>query len=176
MLKFLNNVEEKFLILNLFISTLIVFMNVVLRYVFSASLSWVDEAARYMFIWLIWIGAGYTLANRKHLRIDIISSRLHGKARLGLELFVMAVWCGFCVFLGWQGVKLVRVVVEQQQLSTAMQISMGWAYLCIPLSGIFMAIRLVFDILHILRTGEIEKPVLNEEEEMIEEAKKGVTM
>jgi len=88
----------------------------------------------------------------------------------------MAVWCGFCVFLGWQGVKLVRVVVEQQQLSTAMQISMGWAYLCIPLSGIFMAIRLVFDILHILRTGEIEKPVLNEEEEMIEEAKKGVTM
>ena len=51
MLKFLNNIEEKFLVLNLLISTLIVFMNVVLRYVFSASLSWVDEAARYMFIW-----------------------------------------------------------------------------------------------------------------------------
>ena len=176
MLKFLNNVEEKFLILNLFISTLIVFMNVVLRYVFSASLSWVDEAARYMFIWLIWIGADYTLANRKHLRIDILSSKLQGKSRICLELFVMAVWCGFCVFLGWQGVKLVRVVVEQQQLSTAMQISMGWAYLCIPLSGIFMAIRLAFDILHILGTGEIEKPVLSEEEEMIEEAKKGVSI
>ena len=176
MLKFLNNVEEKFLILNLFISTLIVFMNVVLRYVFSASLSWVDEAARYMFIWLIWIGADYTLANRKHLRIDILSSKLQGKSRICLEIFVMAVWCGFCVFLGWQGVKLVRVVVEQQQLSTAMQISMGWAYLCIPLSGIFMAIRLAFDILHILGTGEIEKPVLSEEEEMIEEAKKGVSM
>lgn len=89
MLKFLNNIEEKFLVLNLLISTLIVFMNVVLRYVFSASLSWVDEAARYMFIWLIWIGADYTLANRKHLRIDIISAKLHGKARLGRELFVM---------------------------------------------------------------------------------------
>ena len=82
MLKFLNNIEEKFLVLNLLISTLIVFMNVVLRYVFSASLSWVDEAARYMFIWLIWIGADYTLANRKHLRIDIISAKLHGRARL----------------------------------------------------------------------------------------------
>lgn len=176
MLKILNNIEEKFLVLNLLISTLIVFMNVVLRYVFSASLSWVDEAARYMFIWLIWIGADYTLANRKHLRIDILSSRLQGKARIALEFFVLTAWCGFCIFLGYQGVKLVRVVVEQQQLSTAMQISMGWAYLCIPLSGIFMAIRLVFDILHLLRTGEIEKPVLNEEEEMIEEAKKGATM
>ena len=39
-----------------------------------------------------------------------------------------------------------------------------------------MAIRLVFDIINILRTGEIEKPVLNKEEEMIEEAKKGVSM
>ncbi|MEG1602570.1 MAG: TRAP transporter small permease [Cloacibacillus sp.] len=176
MLKILNSIEEKFLVLNLLISTLIVFMNVVLRYCFSASLSWVDEAARYMFIWLIWIGADYTLANRKHLRIDIISSRLHGKARITLELFVMSVWCCFCVFLGCQGTKLVRTVVEQQQLSTAMQISMGWAYLCIPLAGIFMAIRLVFDIINLLRTGEIVKPELSDEEEMIEEAKKGVTM
>lgn len=176
MLKFLNNVEEKFLVLNLLISTLIVFMNVVLRYVFSASLSWVDEAARYMFIWLIWIGADYTLANRKHLRIDIISSKLNGKLRIALELFVLTAWCGFCIFLGYQGTKLVRVVVEQQQLSTAMQISMGWAYLCIPLSGIFMALRLVLDIINLLRTGQIVKPVLNEEEEMIEEAKKGATI
>lgn len=176
MLKLLNNVEEKFLILNLFVSTLIVFMNVVLRYIFSNSLSWVDEAARYMFIWLIWIGADYTLANRKHLRIDIISSHLKGKARLGLEIFVMGVWLAFCVFLGWQGTKLVYVVVQQQQLSTAMQISMGWAYLCIPLSGIFMSIRLVFDLFHTIRTGEIIKPALNDEEAMIEEAKKGATM
>jgi len=176
MLKVLNNLEEKFLVLNLLISTVIVFMNVVLRYVFSASLTWVDEAARYMFIWLIWIGADYTLANRKHLRIDIVSSRLHGNARLALELFVMTLWCGFCIFLGWQGSKLVYVVVQQRQLSTAMQISMGWAYLCIPLSGIFMAIRLILDAINILRTGQIVKPVLSEEEEMIEEAKKGVSM
>lgn len=176
MVKFLNNLEEKFLILNLLISTLLVFMNVVLRYCFHSSLSWVDEAARYMFIWLIWIGADYTLANRKHLRIDILSSKLTGKARIALEIFVLTLWCGFSVFLGIQGAKLVSVVVKTGQLSTAMQISMGWAYLCIPLAGIFMAIRLVFEIIGILRTGEIIKPELSEEEAMIEEAKKGVSM
>ena len=176
MVKLLNNIEEKFLVLNLLISTLLVFMNVVLRYCFHASLSWVDEAARYMFIWLIWIGADYTLANRKHLRIDILSSKLKGKSRIALEIFVLTVWCGFSIFLGIQGVKLVSVVVKTGQLSTAMQISMGWAYLCIPLAGIFMAIRLVFEIIGILRTGEIIKPELSEEEAMIEEAKKGVSM
>ena len=176
MVKLLNNIEEKFLVLNLLISTLLVFMNVVLRYCFHSSLSWVDEAARYMFIWLIWIGADYTLANRKHLRIDILSSKLKGKSRIALEIFVLTVWCGFSIFLGIQGVKLVSVVVKTGQLSTAMQISMGWAYLCIPLAGIFMAIRLVFEIIGILRTGEIIKPELSEEEAMIEEAKKGVSM
>lgn len=176
MVKLLNNIEEKFLVLNLLISTLLVFLNVVLRYCFSASLSWVDEAARYMFIWLIWIGADYTLANRKHLRIDVVSSRVNGKLRIVLEIVVLVLWCAFSIFLGYQGVKLVSVVVSTGQISTAMQISMGWAYLCIPLAGIFMSIRLVFEIIGILRTGEIRKPDLSEEEMMIEEAKKGVSM
>ena len=42
MLKLINEIEEKFLIINLLFSTIIVFLNVVLRYIFSSSLSWVD--------------------------------------------------------------------------------------------------------------------------------------
>ena len=117
-----------------------------------------------------------SVPNRKHLRIDILSSKLKGKSRITLEILVLSLWCAFSAFLGWQGIKLVSVVVKTGQLSTAMQISMGWAYLCIPLAGIFMTIRLVFEILGILRTGEIIKPELTEEEAMIEEAKKGVSM
>lgn len=176
LVKFLNNVEEKFLVLNLLISTLIVFLNVVLRYCFDHSLAWVDELARYMFIWLIWLGADFALANRKHLRIDILSSRLQGAARKYLELLVITLWFAFCLFLGIQGTKLVMTVVEQEQMSTVMNVSMGWAYLCIPLSGYFMAIRLFFDFIYTARTGKIKTAVLNDEERMIEEAKKGAVM
>lgn len=157
MLNILNQIEEKFLIFNLLISSLIVFMNVVLRYVFSASLHWVDEAARYMFLWLIWIGADFALRERKHLRIDMLVDKFTGKARVYVEIFVLTLWFCFCVFLGYQGVKLVLIVVAQQQLSTAMQINMGWAYACIPCSGIFMAFRLVLEIKEILHTGNIRK-------------------
>ncbi len=157
MLRILNQIEEKFLILNLLVSTVLVFINVVLRYVFSSSLHWVDEAARYMFLWLIWIGADFALREGKHLRIDMLAERFKGKARVGLEIFVLVVWFCFCVFFGYQGVKLVSIVVMQQQLSTAMQVNMGWAYACIPCGGIFMAIRLIFEIREILRTGSIKK-------------------
>jgi TRAP-type C4-dicarboxylate transport system permease small subunit len=176
MLDLLNKIEEKFLILNLFIMTAIVFMNVLLRYVFSASLSWVDEAARYMFLWLIWVGADYALANRAHLRITMIPDRMHGKSRIAVECFVLTIWFCFCVFLGYQGIKLVRIVVTQQQLSTAMQINMGWAYACVPCGAIFMAIRIFFDIISVILTGNIPGAGSNDPKKLAEEALEGVTL
>ncbi|MFA0889516.1 MAG: TRAP transporter small permease [Synergistales bacterium] len=176
MLSIFNKIEEKFLILNLLVSTIIVFLNVVLRYVFSASLSWVDEAARYMFLWLIWVGADYAMANRAHLRITMIPDRMHGKSRIRIECLVLAIWLCFCVFLGYQGVKLVTIVVAQQQLSTAMQINMGWAYACVPCGAIFMAIRIFLDILSVIRTGTIPGAGSNDPKKLAEEALEGVTM
>lgn len=155
MSKVLNQIEEKFLVLNLLFSTIIVFLNVVLRYCFHNSLHWVDELARYLFIWLIWLGADFAFHERRHLRIDMLSAALKGKPKLILELFVHIAWFGFCCFLGYQGFKLVSTVVAQDQLSTSMQINMGWAYACVPLGGTFMAIRLIFDIKDMLLTGKI---------------------
>jgi TRAP-type C4-dicarboxylate transport system permease small subunit len=156
MVEILNKIEEKFLILNLLISTIIVFVNVILRYAFSSSLHWVDEAARYMFLWLIWLGADFALSENKHLRIGMIADRFSGTPRMLLEIFVLVLWFAFCVFLGYQGVKLVSVVVGQNQLSTAMQVNMGWAYACVPCGAIFMAIRLAFRIKDIIRARKFE--------------------
>lgn len=176
MLNLFNKIEENFLILNLLISTVIVFVNVVLRYIFSSSLSWVDEAARYMFLWLIWIGADYALANRAHLRITMVPDKMHGRSRIGMECVVLTIWFCFCVFLGYQGLKLVYIVAAQQQLSTALQINMGWAYACVPCGAIFMAMRIFFDILSIVRTGAMPSAGSNDPKKLAEEALEGVSL
>jgi len=41
--------------------TILVFIQVVMRYVFSNSLSWSEEMARFIFLWLSWIGAAMQL-------------------------------------------------------------------------------------------------------------------
>ncbi len=154
MVKFLNDLEEKFLILLLLISTLLVFLNVVLRSL-NASLHWIDEAARYMYLWMIWLGADFALREKRHLRIGMIADRIKGKARIALELLVLVLWFGFSVFLGYQGVKLVSIVIQQGQVSAAMQINMAWGYACVPCGAIFMAIRLFFEIRDVIRTGKV---------------------
>lgn len=52
------------------VMTLIIFVQVIMRYVFNSSLSWSEELARYLFIWLIYIGISYGCKLMKHLKID----------------------------------------------------------------------------------------------------------
>ena len=59
--KFLYNFEEYFVVWTMAIMTILVFIQVVMRYVFSNSLSWSEELARFIFLWVSWIGASYAV-------------------------------------------------------------------------------------------------------------------
>ena len=47
-----NNLEEYLLIISLVCNVLLVFLQVIMRTVFKNSLTWSEELARYMFVWL----------------------------------------------------------------------------------------------------------------------------
>ena len=55
---------------------LIVAAQVIFRYVFNNSLTWVEELARYLFIWMIFLGAALALRDETHIRIDLLINRL----------------------------------------------------------------------------------------------------
>ena len=41
-----------------------------MRYIFNNSLSWSEELARYLFIWMVYLAIGYAAKQRKHIKID----------------------------------------------------------------------------------------------------------
>ena len=70
-LKWLDDNLEVFLcVILMSVMTILVFVQVVMRYVFHNSLSWSEELARYVFIWLIYLGISYGCKLRKHIKID----------------------------------------------------------------------------------------------------------
>ena len=75
--KLWNNMEEYLLVYSLMLSVGLVFIQVVMRYVFSNSLSWSEELARYLFLWQIWVGASYAVKEHRHLRIELIQDFIH---------------------------------------------------------------------------------------------------
>lgn len=53
-----------------------VFLNVVLRYAFGTGLTWSSEAAGYLFVWVVFLGAVQAVAEHAHLRVEVLTERM----------------------------------------------------------------------------------------------------
>ena len=143
--KFLDNFEEYFCVWTMAIMTVIVFIQVVMRYVFSNSLSWSEELARFIFLWLSWMGASYAVKERSHFRVEMFANMTKGKTRIYFEYMILIVWFVFSFFLAWQGTMLLIFLQETGQESAAMQIPMTWPYASVPIGCTLMCLRLLVE-------------------------------
>lgn len=73
---FLNNILNIAMVVSLSIMAILVFGNVVLRYVFNSGITWSEEVARFLFIWMIFLGAIGALKDNGHLAVDMFVKKL----------------------------------------------------------------------------------------------------
>ena len=66
---------------------LVVFVDVVMRYLFKTSFVFTQELEWHLFGFIFLIGAGYTLLHDGHVRVDIIYQRVGFKSRAWINLF-----------------------------------------------------------------------------------------
>ena len=64
----------------------ICFLEVILRYVFAASLSWYDELVGYLLVWLTFLGAVLAQSHGQHIGIGDLVERAPERARRPIEL------------------------------------------------------------------------------------------
>jgi TRAP-type C4-dicarboxylate transport system permease small subunit len=150
-----NKIEENLLYASLIFTVTVIFIQVVMRYVFSNSLSWSEEAARYVFIWQTWVGASYAVRRERHLRVEALVGRFHGVARKAIELLVLALWIIFGCFLIYKGYELTKLIYMRGQVSAALGISMAIPYAAIPVGSFFMTSRLVLRAFHVFTDKEV---------------------
>ena len=141
--KIWDHLEEIFLLPSLVFSVVLVFSQVVMRYVFGNSLSWSEELARYLFVWQTWLGVSYSAKKRSHLRITFIKDRLSPSAQRKLEIVVTAVWIAFALFVAVKGFSLAARVYGFNQRSSALRMPMAYVHLAVPIGCSLMIIRLV---------------------------------
>ncbi len=65
---------------------LVVVANVIMRYFFASSQQWLGELAWHLFATLFLLGAGYALRHGRHVRVDVIYSKLSEKGRSWIDL------------------------------------------------------------------------------------------
>jgi TRAP-type C4-dicarboxylate transport system permease small subunit len=149
--KIIQNFDEYLLMAMLAFSTTLIFLQVIMRYVFGYSLSWSEELARYLYVWQTWLSAGYAVKKRRHLRVTSLVDLAKGVNRVLIELFVLLLWLGFSIFLGFKSAELCVMIHSQGQTSTAMGLPMWIPYLAVPAGAFFMAYQVVLEFLRFFR-------------------------
>ena len=119
------------------------FVSVFSRYVFNYSLTWAEELTRYMFVWLVYLGAALCVRRRKHIVMDMVISSFKGKPKKYLSLVNNLILFVFVVVLATQGFKMMPIL--STQTSTALQVPMSFIYAAIPVGSVLMAFYLVLD-------------------------------
>jgi TRAP-type C4-dicarboxylate transport system permease small subunit len=86
---------------------IVVFMQVVFRYVLQNSLIWSEELSRYLFSWMVFIGGGLAFGDDSHIVIDFAVSFLPPGARKAANLAGRAVSLAFLAVACWYGFQMV---------------------------------------------------------------------
>ena len=161
-LKFLN---EKFeitvcIVLMSVMSSLLA-LQVFMRYVMGNSLSWSEELARYIFIWLIYLGISYGASVMKHIKIEAALSLFPGRMAPYVVIAGDAIFFLFSVYICWSGYGIVVRQMRIGQTSPAMGMPM-WIIYAAPMAGFGLtafreAQTIAFRIGGLRRAGEGEK-------------------
>ena len=136
------------------------------RFVISDPSSFTDELARYLLIWVSLFGAAYASGKRAHLAIDLLRTRLRGRAVHWHGIFVGAIIFAFAfLVMVVGGVRLVSLSFLLGQTSPALGLPLGVVYLALPASGALIAFYFVLFIVErtrLLRGRPPALPVLQE--------------
>jgi len=97
---------------------ILLFIEVVLRYIFHSPTTWSQEVAIYIFTWTMFAGAAYTLQAGKHIHIDILLSRLPHKPRQIIEAFTGFLGFLFCAYVTYQAWNFVILAIQMKKLSS----------------------------------------------------------
>lgn len=129
-LKFLDKHLEEYLIAILLIAlTLIMLLQIVMRYVFNNSLSWPEELSRYCFVYITFLTLGYCVRNDSMLRLDILKELLPSKIWTVLQVIVRIVSLIFFLCMFVNSLDLLASMQKTSRVSAALGIPYTFIYL-----------------------------------------------
>ncbi len=154
--KYIVNLLQYILIALSIFLVIIVFGNVVGRYAFNFSFAWAEEASRFLFIWVVFIGAVLINEKYEHMNLDILVKLLPEKIGRIVQLiaqFIILVILGILIKGG------ITVTVENiSWKSPALEIPYGYVYSIVPFSCLIMFFQTMVRIVLIGKQIRDNKP------------------
>lgn len=136
------------------VMTILVFLQVVMRYVFNAPMSWSDEIAVYAMLWSVYLSTSWAVRERAHIRVMNLVQLFPGKMSVAMTVLSDLIWFAFAIFLTYQSLLLHLSMWTLPFESPVLGIAQKWPYLCLVFGFGLMTFRLVQLYYRWIRFGE----------------------
>lgn len=120
---------------------LILFVQVILRYVFNASLPWPEEASRYLMIWAVMLGGSILVKDEQLVCVDFFDKVWSKRLIVYRNLLFRVMLLIMLAVLFYYGLD--QALFAMKRTTTATQISWFWPYLAIPVGAALMLFQMV---------------------------------
>jgi TRAP-type C4-dicarboxylate transport system permease small subunit len=120
----------------------------------SINLSWAQELATYMFVWMAKFGAALGVRTGIHVGVDLLVKQLTPATRRPVIVFALLCGALFTGIVGTLGAIYVHDL-DSDQVSPELEWPSWIIYLCIPLGSYLMCFRFLQVMWRYLRSGAV---------------------
>ena len=149
-----NKIEEILIIAMFSAMVLVIFSQVIMRYVFNNSLYWSEELGKFFFVWISWLGISLGEREGEHIKITMLVDKLPFKKAHIVNIISTLIVFGICIVTFYYSCSL--VISQWTTKYAGIHISISWGYLAVALGTGLMAARSIAAIkksVHAIKIG-----------------------
>ena len=132
---------EWFAMVALVLMTITVFIDVILRYIFSGGMPWTQEVATLLLVWFSLIGMAIGVLERIHISIEVFTKKFSKRAICILEIIDHIFITLFGMAMIYYGIIIMDMTKKSTMPATKLPSSV--LYVILPLSGLLIVLNAI---------------------------------
>ena len=108
-----NRLEEDIICILLAVMTLLVFVEVIMRFVFNTGIMWAQELTLHLSAWMVLFGTAYGIKVGSHIGVDAVVKALPNKIHRAVSVFAVLlslIYCGFFLKGAWVYLDMMKSI------------------------------------------------------------------
>ncbi|MFF0990577.1 TRAP transporter small permease [Kocuria nitroreducens] len=105
----------------------LIILQVVSRYVFNTPIAWTEELARFALLWLAFVSAGFVMARRIHIAVDLLVSKLGRTGALVVDTCALITVVATSGIMAWAGAGFAAGASRLAAPATSLPMSLVYA-------------------------------------------------
>mgnify|MGYP000165775370 FL=1 len=142
-MKFIEKFEKFVACASVSVMAILVFVNVIARFIFNSPLAVADEMSCYLFVLMSFMGTAIAARRKAHLGLTIVTDKLSPSAARKVQVLMYLIAAVFCLLIVVFGIEMVMSQYTLGQETATMQWP-EWIY------GLFVPVGAAFALLAFL--------------------------